>query len=326
MIISKTPYRISFFGGGTDLPQWASEFGGMVISTTIDKYCYISCRKLLPFFDYKFRLVYSQTEMVKYLNEIKHPGIRGVLNFLGQNLSLEVHHDGDLPARSGLGSSSSFTVGLLHAINSLLNLQCTPDELAKNAIFIEQEINRETVGSQDQVAASFGGFNKITFKTDGQFEVSPMAIEDKRRRYLNDHLLLFYSGIQRHASEIESSKIANISTKEQNYFALMDLVTEAQGLLMADYFNPLDFGKLLHESWLLKRDLAKAVTSSKIDSIYATAISAGAVGGKVLGAGGGGFILFLAAPEKHPHIKKVLSNLVCVDFEFENEGSTTYRL
>ena len=326
MIISKTPYRISFFGGGTDLPQWASEFGGMVISTTIDKYCYISCRQLLPFFDYKFRLVYSQTELVNCLNDIKHPGIRGVFKFLRQDLNLEIHHDGDLPARSGLGSSSSFTVGLLHAINALLGVQCTPAELAKNAIFIEQEINREIVGSQDQVAASFGGFNKIAFKTDGQFEVSPLAIEKKRSRYLNDHLLLFYTGIQRRAPEIETSKVANISSKEQNFRALMDLVTEAQGLLLADYFDPLDFGKLLHESWLLKRDLAKTVTSSEIDSIYATGISAGAVGGKVLGAGGGGFVLFLAAPERHLEIKRALSNLVCVDFAFENEGSTTYRL
>ena len=228
---------------------------------------------------------------------------------------------------SGFKQLSLFEMKKNETVSDLINLSGGLSSKAfKNAIFIEQEINREIVGSQDQVAASFGGFNKIAFKTDGQFEVSPITIEKKRSRYLNDHLLLFYSGIQRRAPEIEASKVANISSKEQNFRALMDLVTEAQDLLLADYFDPLDFGKLLHESWLLKRDLAKTVTSSEIDSIYATGISAGAVGGKVLGAGGGGFVLFLAAPERHLEIKRALSNLVCVDFAFENEGSTTYRL
>lgn len=326
MIVSKTPYRISFFGGGTDLPEWSLKHGGSVISTTINKYCYISCRQLLPLFDYKHRLVYSKTEQVNSIENIQHPGIRGVLQYANPPLGLEIHHDGDLPARSGLGSSSSFTVGLLRAIYRLQHIQKDAHKIAAEAIHIEQNINMEIVGAQDQVAASYGGFNKIDFNKDGTFSVKPLDISTGVKNLISKHLLLVYSGIQRRAPEIEKSKVENLDDKSTYYQSISDLVKQAEFQLLSEEFNIEKFGGLLHEGWLMKRSLSEKVSSDKIDEIYSKALSAGAYGGKVLGAGGGGFLMFLAPPERHDQIKSALKDFIFVDCDFEDEGAVTFDI
>lgn len=326
MFISKTPYRLSFFGGGTDLPEWASKHGGIVVSSTIDKYCYISCKTLLPFYDYKYRLVYSQTEIAHAIHEIKHRGIRGVLDFLNTDVALEIHHDGDLPARAGLGSSSSFTVGLLHVIQTMLGTSPTKQQLAEDAIFIEQKINEEAVGAQDQVAASFGGFNKIVFFPDGRFEVCKVPLTRERVETLNNHMLLFFTGIQRVAPIIESDKVLNMEKKTKEYSSIMQLAETAHDLLLNENFSPIEFGALMHESWSIKKTLSNKVTNHSIDQIYETARSAGAIGGKLLGAGGGGFIALFVPPSKQKAVKLALSRLTCVDFAFESEGSSVMSL
>ena len=209
MIISKTPYRISFFGGGTDLPQWYKEYGGSVISTSIDKYCYITCRKLLPFYSYKHRFVYSKSQIVNEISEIDHPVIRETLRYLNISNGLEIHHDGELPARSGLGSSSSFTVGLLHVIRKFMGEESSRKKLAQDAIYVEQTLLNEAVGSQDQISASYGGFNKIDFNTNGSFEVKKLELNNIRKRHLTQHMMLVFTGIQRQAHDIEITKRAN---------------------------------------------------------------------------------------------------------------------
>ena len=213
MIISKTPFRISLFGGGTDYPSWYRDNGGSVLATAIDKYCYISCRHLPPFFDHKHRIVYSKVESVKEIKEIQHPVVRAVLSTLGTRAGLEIHHNGDLPARSGMGSSSSFTVGLINAINAMKGLQTSKDDLAKQAIYIEQEVLKENVGSQDQILAAFGGFNKIDFNADDSFNITPVIINKDLTCKLQDHMLLFFTGLSRYASDIAKAKIANIKNK-----------------------------------------------------------------------------------------------------------------
>lgn len=326
MVLSKTPFRLSFFGGGTDLPEWSSEFGGKVLSTTINKYCYISCRELLPLYNYKHRLVYSKSEQVNRFADIKHRGMRGVLEYLNPKHGLEIHHDGDLPARSGLGSSSSFTVGLLNALNGFYNNRVGKEQLAKEAIFIEQNINNEVVGSQDQVAASFGGFNRITFNKDGSFFISELPITNSRKEFLNQHLLLFYTGIQRLASDIEETKISGIKKNKNNYFELLQLVEAAEEILLAENFDVKEFGNLLHTSWQLKRSLSEKVTNNKIDEIYTAALKAGAVGGKLLGAGGGGFFVFFIEPRNRKKLINTLQPLTPVDFKFENDGTKLFKL
>lgn len=308
------------------MPQWASKHGGMVISATIDKYCYISCRRLLPFYDYKYRLVYSQTEVLSDIQDIRHRGVKGVLSFIKEDLSLEIHHDGDLPARAGLGSSSAFTVGLLHVIQAMLGGQRDKMQLAKDAIFIEQKINGEVVGSQDQVAASFGGLNKIVFCRDGGFEVTQIPLQPEQLKLLNEHILLMYTGIQRIAPKIERDKVLSIDKKMNEYRDLMDITEAAENIFLDDNFSPLEIGDLLHESWLIKKSLSNKVTNETIDEIYQTARSAGAVGGKILGAGGGGFMAFLVEPSKREAVKMALAPLVSVEFKFENEGSSVLKL
>ena len=321
MIITKTPYRISFFGGGTDYPDWYQEHGGAVLATTIDKYCYISCRVLPQFFEHKHRIVYSNIENINSIDEIKHPAVRNILKWKKISQGLEIHHDGDLPARSGLGSSSSFTVGLLQALDALDGCMQSKYELAETAIHIEQDLIKENVGSQDQVSAAFGGLNKIDFLKNDSFSVSPVILKKNRKKELESHLILFFTGVTRIASNIAEAQINNLKNKKEELFRMKEMVDEAIHILINEQDPIEEFGSLLHQNWKYKQTLSDKITTPKINEIYENALSAGAIGGKILGAGGGGFILFFAKPEKHKIIKKRLNNLVHVPFNFEESGS-----
>ncbi|SVB39736.1 uncharacterized protein METZ01_LOCUS192590 [marine metagenome] len=321
MIISKTPFRISFFGGGTDYPEWYHENGGSVLATTIDKYCYISCRHLPPFFEHKHRIVYSKIESVKTTEEIQHPVVRAVLSNLSITDGLEIHHDADLPARSGLGSSSSFTVGLINVLNALKGLQISKQDLAKQATYIEQEVLKETVGSQDQVLAAFGGFNRIDFHPDDSFNISPVIINKDLVEQLQSHMLLFFTGLSRFSSDIARDKVSNFTNRFQELTRIKEMVDEGMSILQSPSTSIMDLGKLMHESWKLKRSLSAKVSTPKIDEIYEAGIKAGATGGKILGAGGGGFILFFAEPKNHKKIIERLKSLVHVAFHFDDVGS-----
>lgn len=320
MIITRTPFRISFFGGGTDYPAWYRENGGAVLSTTIDKYCYITCRRLPPFFEHKHRIVYSKFELVNSIDEIIHPAVRETFRFLNITEGLGIHHDGDLPARSGLGSSSSFTVGLLHALYALKGKMVTKKHLAMDAIHIEQEMIKENVGSQDQVIAAFGGINKIEFIGDQNFEVRPVTIEQSRLQEFQNHLMLFFTGFTRIASEVASDTISKISNRKDELKTLHSMVEEAISILNENR-DIGDFGRLLHESWRLKKRLSDKISNSRINDIYKTAMKAGAIGGKILGAGGGGFILFFVRPEDREMVRQELSSLLYVPFCFDTLGS-----
>lgn len=321
MIISRTPFRISFFGGGTDYPVWYRENGGTVLSTTIDKYCYISCRYLPPFFEHKFRIVYSKNELVDEIDEIIHPAARETFRFMKVREGVEIHHDGDLPARAGIGSSSSFTVGLLHALYALKGKMVTKEQLAYEAIYIEQELIKENVGSQDQVAVAVGGFNKISFNKDGSVNINAIFLSKDKSHLLQNHLMLFFTGFSRTASEIANEQIKKTPDRKQELSVMHQMVNEAISILNSNNTNLDDFGKLLHESWKLKRGLTNKITTSQIDEIYDIALQAGAVGGKLLGAGGGGFMIIFARPEVQPRIKEKLKNLLLVPFQFETTGS-----
>lgn len=320
MIITRTPFRISFFGGGTDYPDWFRQFGGAVLATTIDKYCYISIRHLPPFFEHKHRIVYSQIENVVSNKDIRHPAVKGVFDWANVKSGLEIHHDSDLPARSGLGSSSSFTVGLINALAAFNGKMVGKNELAKNAIHVEQNIIKENVGSQDQVSAAFGGFNKIEFLKNNSFTVSPILLPDGRVKNLKDHLILFFTGFSRIASEIAKSKIENMKNRINELNQMYQMVDESLEILHSK--SPIsEFGLMLHESWNLKRSLSPTISNHNIDQIYQAALDAGAIGGKLLGAGGGGFLLIFAKPENHKKIKQALHKLINVSFNFEDEGS-----
>ncbi|MCR4338815.1 MAG: hypothetical protein NUW01_02895 [Gemmatimonadaceae bacterium] len=321
MIITRTPFRISFFGGGTDYPAWYEEHGGAVLATTIDKYCHISCRHLPPFFEHKHRIVYSRIENVSELSEIEHPAVRAVLGWAGCERGLEIHHNGDLPARSGLGSSSSFTVGLIHVLAALEGRYVTKDELAKSAIHIEQRVIQENVGSQDQISAAFGGFNRIEFNRNGTFHVSPIILSRERSRELQSHLMLVFTGFSRIASEIAKSQIQNFKSRETELMRMREMVDAAIAILQ-DTGCPIgEFGSLLHQGWRHKRTLSASVSTPEIDSIYDEALRAGATGGKLLGAGGGGFLLLFVRPELQAGVRERLKHLVQVPFEFEDGGS-----
>mgnify|MGYP000597821540 CR=1 FL=1 len=323
MIITRTPFRISFFGGGTDYYKWFSRHGGSVIATTIDKYCYITCRDLPPFFDHKHRIIYSKIETVDDIHQIQHPAVKAILEWNQQKNGIEIHHDGDLPAKSGLGSSSSFTVGLIHALYSLAGKNSSSKELAQNAIHIEQNIIGENVGSQDQISAAYGGFNLIKFNKDRTFIVDPLLISNKRKKDLEDRLMLFFTGISRFSSDIAKTTIANIDKQEKAFMILSDMVDEAVTILNNENTSLDIFGELLGKSWEYKRSISDKITTTEIDSIYNSAIKAGAIGGKLLGAGGGGFIVFYARQEFQDAIRKKLKHLVYVPFKFENSGSCT---
>ncbi len=321
MIISRTPFRISFFGGGTDYPAWFRENGGAVLATTIDKYCYISCRYLPPFFEHRYRIVYSKIENIGDICEIEHPAARAVLEWLDCQRGLEIHHDGDLPARSGLGSSSSFTVGLLNALMALDGKYVTKDDLARQAIHIEQDLIRENVGSQDQILAAYGGFNHIEFKCDGSFNVSPVIVPREQLRALESNLMLFFTGFPRIASDIAKTKIDNLKKKEVELRCMQEMVCEALKILNRRDGPLEDFGRLLNDSWQYKRTLSSKVTTPEIDRIYDSALAAGAIGGKILGAGGGGFLLLFVPLEHQPNVRSRLKQLIHVPFHFENTGS-----
>ena len=321
MIITKTPYRISFFGGGTDYPAWYKENEGKVLSTTFDKYCYISIRYLPPFFEHKYRVVYSIIESVNDVNKIIHPAVREILKYYKNSKGLEIHHDGDLPARSGLGSSSTFTVGLMNAINALEGIHKTSYQLASEAIHIEQDIIKECVGSQDQISATYGGFNEIEFYKDGSFSVEPKIINRDRKKALNNHLMLFFTGVSRFSHEVAKSLMLNIENCSTQLHELYDMVEEGSRILI-DQNTPLEeFGKLLNRAWQNKRSLSSKISNTQIDECYSLAMKAGAIGGKILGAGGGGFILFFVKPENQSKVKAALKNLTLVPFKFENTGS-----
>jgi len=320
LAISRTPFRISFFGGGTDFPHWYNENGGAVLSATIDKYCYISCRVLPPFFEHKYRIVYSRTEQTSSIDEIIHPAVRETLRFLNIQEGLEIHHDGDLPARSGLGSSSAFTVGLLHALYSLKGKMVSKRRLAMEAIHIEQNMIKENVGSQDQVAAAYGGLNQIQFSGDNGIDVKPVILPKSRYIEFQNHLMLFYSGFSRSASDIERDKIQNIQFVKEELATLKEMVNSALDILCNDK-SVTEFGKLLDEAWKIKRKLSKRVSNSFIDHVYTIAKENGALGGKVLGAGGGGFILFFVPPDERQRLEDALNFLLHVPFKFDNTGS-----
>ena len=319
MIISRTPFRVSFFGGGTDYKDWFQDHSGAVLATTIDKYCYISCRYLPPFFEHKSRIIYSIIETVKSLDEIKHPSVREVLRYLKIHEGVEIHHDGDLPARTGLGSSSSFTVGLLNGLYALKGQTVTKERLAREAIHVEQDMIKENVGCQDQILATYGGFNLIEFGGTNHLRVQPLTIPAMKLNLLQDHLMLFFTGFSRHASSIAKAQIENIPKKKAELTRMHEIVYEAMEVLNGH--DLLKFGCLLDESWKLKRTLSDKISSAHIDDLYATAIRAGAVGGKLLGAGGGGFVLLFAQPSSKEKIRSKLKGLLEVPFKFENLGS-----
>lgn len=321
MIITRTPYRISFFGGGTDYPAWYREYGGAVLGTTIDKFCWISCRKLPPFFKHKHRIVYSQIETVNDFSEINHPAVREVLRFMNPESGLEINHDGDLPARSGLGSSSSFTVGLITALRALRGERIPKKELAENALHVEQNLIREAVGSQDQIMAAYGGLNRVDFRQDGSFDVSPFILSKERKAELHSRMLLFFTGFSRIAATIAEAKISNFQNRKTELLTMKELVEEASQVLRSKTQSVDQIGSLLHETWKLKRALSDKVSNPMIDEIYETGLSAGALGGKILGAGGGGFILFFAKPDLHDRIRDRLRSLLHVSFNLEDSGS-----
>ena len=322
MVITRTPFRISFFGGGSDYPVYYREHGGEVLNTTINQYCYITCRYLPPFFDYKYRIRYSKSELTNTIDEIEHPSVRECLRFCGIDRGLEIVHTSDIPAMSGIGSSSSFTVGLLQALYALKGQMVTKRQLAFDAIEIEQNIICENVGSQDQTAAAFGGFNHIEFggKNDGIF-VQPVVMPTEKLNYLQKHLLFYFTGFSRYASVIANEQVRNTPYKLRELHRMRGMVSEAMNILKGPVHHYDEFGRLMHESWMLKKGLTQLVSTSEIDAIYDVALSAGALGGKLCGAGGGGFFIFYVPPERQPQVKEALRDLLLVPFRFENLAS-----
>ena len=303
MIISRTPFRISFFGGGTDYPSWYGKNGGAVLSTTIDKYCYITARYYPSFHPTKHRIVWSKIELVDSGDDIAHPSVRETLKHLQIKEGVEIHNAADLPARSGLGSSSTFTVGLLHALHALMDKPVTKMKLALDAMHIEQDLIKENVGSQDQLAASFGGLNKFTFGGASDIGVQPIVLPDRRLEALQNDLMLVFTGFSRTASEIAEEQIKNSHRKERELRTMHSMVDKAIDILRSDG-DLNDFGKLLHETWILKRGLSGKISNPQIDDIYEAARNAGAIGGKLLGAGGGGFMLLFVTPEKQARVRE----------------------
>lgn len=321
MIITRTPFRISFFGGGTDYPIWYKKNGGSVLSTSINKYCYITCRPLPPFFDYKYRVAYSKLETSKNTKNIEHPSVRELLNFVDlKNIGVSISYDADLPARSGLGSSSAFTVGLLNALHGLKGQIRNKYQLAMDAIHVEQKLIKENVGSQDQVIAAYGGLNRIDFANGGDITVLPITISQKRLKELQDSLMIFFTGFSRNASDIAAEQIKMTLTKNNELKLMHQMVDQALEILNSNQ-NINKFGELLHESWQIKRQLTPKISNPAIDKIYETAIKTGATGGKLLGAGGGGFMLIFAQPKYQKKIRQKLGKLIHVPFAFENSGS-----
>lgn len=319
MIISRTPFRISFFGGGTDYREFYEEYGGSVLSTTFDKYCYVTARHLPRFFDYKYQINYSRIERVVDLDNILHPAVRETLKYLDMR-EMFVGYDADLPARSGLGSSSSFVVGMLNAFYAIKGKYIDKKRLAKEAVHIERVLCNESGGIQDQIAASYGGFNRIDFRED-DFSVQSVVMDFERKKNLDDNLMLFFTGFSRISSEIAIEQKKATHNKIKELKEMLSLVDEAERVLINKKSDLSEFGKLLDYSWKLKRGITSKITTNEIDNIYSSAIKAGALGGKLLGAGGGGFILFYVEKDKQKKVKEALSGLLNVPFNFENEGT-----
>src|SRR5947209_3743469 len=306
MIICRTPFRISFFGGGTDYPSWYRRHGGAVLATTIDKYCYLTCRYLPPFFEHRLRIVYRKIETCTSIDEISHPAVRETLRYLNVERGIELHHDGDLPARSGMGSSSAFTVSLLHALHALRGEMPSKSQLARESLHIEQEVLRETVGSQDQVMAAHGGLRHVTFHPDGEFLANPLILPPERVAELKAHLMLFYTGIARTAADVARSYVVGIESRRRQLRIMKELVEESIDILGSG-MNILAFGDLLHEAWQAKRSLSAEVSNGEVDGLYEQARAAGAVGGKLTGAGGGGFLLLFVPPERQAAVAEALA-------------------
>jgi len=320
MIISRTPFRISFFGGGTDYPAWYRDHGGSVLAASINRYCYFTCRFLPPFFEHKIRIVWSKIELVNAASEVLHPLIREVIGHLGIEEGVEIHHQGDLPARSGLGSSSAAAVGILNALHALRGTMMSKYALAREAIYLEQEVLKENVGVQDQIQTAFGGFNRIDVAPDGSFTVRPIVVDESRLREFEMHLILLYTGVSRHASEIAGEQIRAIASKQAELREMMRTVEYGVDILVGGG-DLTDFGRMLHEAWLIKRRLSDRIAPGFVNDIYDRAIRAGALGGKLLGAGGGGFMLFFVRPEDHISVLHALSELLVVPIEFDRGGS-----
>lgn len=319
MIITKTPFRMSFFGGGTDMESFFKENGGSVLSTTFDKYCYVNVRHLPRFFDYSTELSYSKTERVTNIDDIEHPAIRNAMKMLDMH-EIRLTYEADLPARSGLGTSSSFAVGMLNAFYALKGKYASKKQLANEAIYLERVLCNEAGGWQDQIAASFGGFNRIDFNADG-YTVHPVIVSPQRKQQLNNNLMMFFTGFTRFSSEIQKANKLDDESKTKQLKQMLTLVDEAESILTDQSKDLDDFGRLLDVTWKLKRQTGKSVSTSNIDNLYDKGISAGALGGKLLGAGGGGFLVFYVTPEKQAAVKEAMEDLLYIPFKFEDSGT-----
>ena len=319
MIITKTPFRMSFFGGGTDMESFFKENGGSVLSTTFDKYCYVNVRHLPRFFDYSTELSYSKTERVTDIDAIEHPAIRNAMKMLDMH-EIRLTYEADLPARSGLGTSSSFAVGMLNAFYALKGKYASKKQLADEAIYLERVLCDEAGGWQDQIAASFGGFNRIDFNADG-YSVHPIIISPERKKKLNDNLMMFFTGFTRFSSDIQKANHLDDESKAKQLKQMLTLVDEAEGILTDQSKDLDDFGRLLDVTWKLKRQTGKSVSTSNIDDLYDKGIAAGALGGKLLGAGGGGFLVFYVQSENQKSVKETMKDLLYIPFKFEDGGT-----
>ena len=327
MIISKTPYRISFFGGGSDYPSWYLKYGGLVISSTINKYIYISCRELPSYFKHKNRIVYSKIEIVKNINNIKHPVVKSVLKLfekekIFKKSGLEIHYDGDLPSRTGVGSSSAFVVGFLNLLNNFFKKKISKKTLADQSIYLEQKILREVVGSQDQISTCYGGFNEIVFLQNGKYQIHPLITSSKDLNNLEDQLFLVFSGVRTHTgNNIANTYVSSFHKKNKNLiFEIINQANLAKKIIKDKNF--LDLGPLLNETWKIKKMLSKSISNSRIDMIYNLGLKNGATGGKLLGAGAAGFILFFVPKNNKKNFLRSFKNFKIIDFKFENKGTT----
>ncbi len=320
MIITKTPFRMSFFGGGTDMEEFFREYGGAVLSTTFDKYCYVTVRHLPRFFDWKTHVTYSAQEYVTDVDEMKHPAIRNAMKMLDMH-EIRLIYDADLPARSGLGTSSSFAVGMLNAFYALKGKYADKKRLADEAIYLERVLCNEAGGWQDQIAAAYGGMNRIEFNKDGTYDVKPIIIHPDRKKLLNENLLMFFTGFTRFSSEMQEANKAGYNEKKKQLREMYALVGEAESILEDKHSDIDDFGRLLDKTWRLKRQTGGAITTDSIDAIYEKGIEAGALGGKLLGAGGGGFLVFYVKPENKAAVMEAMKDFLYVPFRFEDGGT-----
>ena len=321
MIISQAPVRVSFFGGGTDFPEYFNRFGGAVLSTAIDKFVYLSVNYLSNFFDYRIKVSYSKTELVNQVDEIEHPAVRASLKYLGITSNIEINYFSNLPARTGLGTSSSFVVGLLHALYAYQGIRVSARRLAEEAVYVERELIPERVGLQDQYAAAYGGLNYIRFRSDNEVRVEKVVCPLEVVCNLQNNLLLFYTGIQRYSEAIQKEHVSRIEDNLTSLKHLAELAARGRDLLSDPDGDPDDFGRLLDEGWQLKKSIGAGVSNHEIDGMYRRAMAAGALGGKLLGAGGGGFLLLYVSPPAQAAVRSALSELLEVTFGFEKNGS-----